>query len=124
MNIIENKNKEIKELTRIIENLIYKEFNKMNEIYDNNDKDFNKLNQMLNNNDKELKKLKKMIFIDNSSNNDKLHQSYYFYFDYNHNYYKRENKTDTIFVDKSLFQSQEDKKKFIDNCFIKNKIIV
>lgn len=73
MNIIENKNKEIKELTRIIENLIYKEFNKMNEIYDNNDKDFNKLNQMLNNNDKELKKLKKMIFIDNSSNNDKLH---------------------------------------------------
>ena len=43
---------------------------------------------------------------------------------YNHNYYKKENKTDTVFVDKSLFQSQEDKKKFIDDCFIKNKIIV
>ena len=41
---------------------------------------------------------------------------------YNHNYYKRENINDTIFVKKSLFISNEDKQKFIKDSKNKNRV--
>jgi len=43
---------------------------------------------------------------------------------YNHIYYKRENKTEKIFTDEPILQTEVEKKEFIDAVLPKNKIII